>query len=218
MLSSIKKVVPWRVRDRLSRWRFAAENRALSLVTRPVPLPVSVAHREVLFLGASVGRDWRLHLVFPTIETLTAYQFDKGELVERAVQRAPDAVIIKECAAYFPPKRPHAEQIPAWVERLRGAGIRPALATVVPVTREHARLVPGRAEGLWEVNDWLRDFARAEGVPLLDLEEALRISADERYLRDGLDSGDGLHLRRATYRERLDGLVPPLLLRTFEQR
>jgi lysophospholipase L1-like esterase len=89
------------------------------------------------------------------------------------------------------------------------------LATVVPVTRGHAAAEPGRAEAVWAFNDWLRELAEASGVPLLDLEAALRCSTADRHLDEQLASPDGLHLRRAAYRTRLDPLILPLLLRTF---
>lgn len=218
MAPALKRLIPWRVRTLAQRLQYAAEDRWLGLWTRPLPLPRSVAHKRVLLLGASVGQAWRLQLVFTHLSALAAYQFDKTPLVERALAARPDGVIIKECAAYFPRSQLGLDAVQAWVERLQGAGIATALATVVPVTREHAARVPGRAEGLWAFNDGLRELCAARGIPLLDLEQALRSSSSERYLAPGLDSGDGLHLARTTYRTRLDPLIPPLLLRLFPPR
>lgn len=213
----LKGFIPWRLRVLGEAVRRRTEDAALSLVTRKIPLPASVAHKQLIFAGASVGRDWRLPLVFPNIQTLTAFQFDKGELVARCVAEAPDGVILKECAAYFPQKdeRQREAMVLGWVRDLRQAGIRVALATVVPVTREHAGQVPGRAQGLWAFNDWVRDLCQDQGIPLLDLEAALRCSPDDRGLRPQVHSGDGLHLSRQTYRRHLDPLIPPLLLRMF---
>lgn len=199
----------------MERARDRATDLALSVVTRRVPLPPQVAEKRVVFIGASVAKDWRLHLAFPRIETLVTYEFDKSPLVEQALGLRPDAIVIKECAAYFPGSGVSRELVQGWVRRIREAGVRPALATVVPVTREHAARKPGRAEGLWAFNDWLRALGENEGVPLLDLEAALRCSAADRHLDDRLDSGDGLHLTRRTYRRQMDGLIPPLLLRIF---
>ncbi len=145
MIQRLKRLVPWRLRVLGGRVEETVTDGALSLVTRRIPLPASVDAKQIYFIGASVGRDWRLHLVFPNIQTLTAYQYDKGELVEQVLMSRPDAVIIKECAAYFPPDRADLEQIRRWVEKLWSGGVRAALATVVPVTREHARRLPGRA-------------------------------------------------------------------------
>jgi len=199
----------------MERARDRATDLALAAVTHRIPLPPQVADRRVIFIGASVAKDWRLHLVFPRIKTLVTYEFDKSPLVEQALGQRPDAVVIKECAAYFPGPGVRRELVQGWVRQIRAAGARPALATVVPVTREHAAGKPGRAEGLWAFNDWLRALCESEGVPLLDLEAALRCSAADRHLDERLDSGDGLHLTRRTYRRQMDGLIPPLLLRIF---
>ncbi len=214
---SLKQLVPWRVRQRLSAVKESTRDRALGLVTPRIPLPPSVAHKEVVLVGASVGKDWRLHLPFPGTVTLDIYQFDKSEMVAEALGRRPDLVILKECAAYFPLDDPEASQalVRGWIDQVRAADVAVALATVVPVTRDHALAEPGRAEGLWAFNDWVRGHASDHGLEVLDLEAAVRCAAEDRHLDDALHSGDGLHLTRRTYREHLDGLLPPLLLRVF---
>ncbi len=213
----IKRMVPWRLRQLLSAVEENSRDRALALVTPKIPLPPSVAHKQVVLVGASVGHDWRLHLPFPGVETLDIYQFDKTPAVQQALLLGPDLVILKECAAYFPQDDAERGQalVAGWAEQVLAAGARVALATVVPVTRDHARAEPGRAEGLWEFNDWIRQYAADRDLPLLDLEAAVRCSAADRHLDDALHSGDGLHLSRRTYREHLDSLIPPLLLRAF---
>jgi len=208
-------MIPWRVKQAMGRVWDRASDRALQVVTHRIPLPEVVAHKRVVFIGASVARQWRLHLVFPRIETLATYEFDKTQLVQQAIQRRPDAIVIKECAAYFPSPQVKRELVERWVVQIRDAGILPVLATVVPVTRAHAARRPGRAEGLWAFNDWVRDHCTTEGIPLLDLEAALRCCAADRHLDRQFDSGDGLHLSRRTYRQQLDSLIPVLLLRTF---
>jgi len=208
-------MIPWRVKQAMGQIRERVTNRVLSVVTHRIPLPESVADKRVILIGASVGKDWRLHLVFPRIETLHTYEFDKTRLVGQAIEQRPDAIVVKECAAYFPSPQVKRELVERWVGQIRDAGIRPVLATVVPVTRGHAAQRPGRAEGLWAFNDWLREYCATGGVPLLDLEAALRCSASDRHLDQRLHSGDGLHLSRRTYRQQMDSLIPPLLLRTF---
>ena len=206
----------WRFHAALEWGKDQVKDRLLSLVTQRIPLPASVADKRIVLIGASVGKAWRLHLVFPRVRTLALYAFDKSPLVRRAIADRPDAIIIKECAAYFPSDAVRRDLVERWVQEIRAAHIRPVLATVVPVTRGHALRQVGRAEAIREFNDYLRELASAQQVPLLDLEAALRSSARERYLEDGLDTGDGLHLARATYRQHLDSLIPPLLLRTFQ--
>jgi len=217
--SFIKRGLPGRVRGALEQAELRVGDLVQGAVTRELPLPESVRHKRVLLLGASVARAWRLHLVFPRVRTLTAYQFDKSALVRRALALHPHGVILKECAAYFPPDRTRERaRLVSWTATLREAGVAVALATVLPVTRAHAARVPGRAEGLWAFNDWLRALCQERAIPLLDLEEALRESPERRYLQEGVHAGDGLHLSRATYRTRLDPLIPPLLLRMFATR
>ena len=206
----------WRIHAALEWGKDRIKDTLLSFVTQRVPLPATVADKRIIFIGASVGKAWRLHLVFPKVRTLALYEFDKSPLVRRAIADRPDAIIIKECAAYFPSDAVRRDLVERWVQQIRAAHIRPVLATVVPVTRGHALRHVGRAEEIWEFNDYLRELAAAQQVPLLDLEAAVRSSAHERYLEEELDTGDGLHLTRATYRRHLDSLIPPLLLRTFE--
>ncbi len=207
----------WRIKQALDWGKARASDAALSLITRRLALPAPLRGRRVLLLGASVGQAWRLHLVFDGVRALAHYEFDKRPLLDRALAERPDAVILKECAAYFPDGGADRELVRGWLTELRRAAIRPVLATVVPVTREHAARVPGRAEAIWAFNDWLRALGGAEGLALLDLEAALRVSPTDRHLDDALDSGDGLHLAWQTYRDRLDPLVIPALLRAFGQ-
>jgi hypothetical protein len=207
----------WRIHAAVEWGKDKIKDTLLSLTVQRVPLPATVADKRVVFIGASVGKAWRLHLVFPRVRTLALYEFDKSPVVRQAIALRPDAIIIKECAAYFPSSAVQRDLVECWVQQIREARIRPVLATVVPVTRGHALRHEGRAETIWAFNDWLRELAAAQQVPLLDLETAVRRSADERYLADGLDTGDGLHLARGTYRQHLDSLIAPLLLRTFER-
>lgn len=207
----------WRIHAALEWGTDKVKDALLSLTTQRVALPATVADKRIIFIGASVGKAWRLHVVFPRVRTLALYEFDKSPLVRQAIALHPDVIIIKECAAYFPSSAVQRDLVERWVQQIRAAQIRPVLATVVPVTRGHALRNVGRAEAIREFNDWLRQLAAAQQVPLLDLEAAVRRSAEERYLVDGLDTGDGLHLARTTYREHLDSLIPPLLLRTFER-
>ncbi len=192
-----------------------AGDRLLALTIPKISLPPQIANKRIIFIGASVGHDWRLELVFPRIETWTLFQFDKTPLVEKAILQKPDCIIIKECAAYFPAGGANKELITAWVKKIRHAELKVILATVVPVTRAHALRVPGRLEGLLDFNDWLCSYAAEEKIPLLDLEGALRISSHERFLQERLDTGDGLHLAFRTYRERLDPLLLKTLLSVF---
>ena len=208
-------MIPWRIRQAIRFAQDTTQELLLSIVTPKLPLPRDLAAKRVTFIGASVGKAWRLHLVVPNIRALTAYQFDKSPLVRRAIAARPDAILIKECAAYFPADGVNRDLVARWVQQIRAGRIEPLLATVVPVTAQHAARFPGRAEALWQFNDWLRSYTAAEDVPLLDLEAALRVSEEDRHLDPRFAASDGLHLERATYRQHLDPLILPLLLRAF---
>jgi hypothetical protein len=213
-------MIPYRLQVLVDAAKNKLVDLGLSLVTAKLPLPAHVSRRKVVLIGASVGLDWRLHLVYPQITTLATYDFDKTELVGGALRRGADVIMIKECAAYFPADREvdlrREALVRSWVEQVRHAGAHTVLATVVPVTLAHDQSHPGRAASLWRFNDFLRTLAANLGVPLLDLERAVRVSDQDRHLRHDLHSGDGLHLQRDTYRRYLDHLVAPALIQALK--
>lgn len=186
------------------------------------------AATKVVLLGASVGQEWevggmpkRLGNNRFQFEAVQAWQFDKTEALEEVLMRPkrkfkptksylkgffepapmkPDVVIIKECAAYFPGDLARFKSlVQKWVASIKASGKKPALATVVPVTSDHARRKPGRIEAIRAYNDWIRELAAAEKLPLIDLEAALREDATGRLLKAEYTSGDGLHLNRKAY-------------------
>jgi hypothetical protein len=187
------------------------------------------AHKKrILLIGASVGKDWHLQ-GFPSraklddfaFESIAAYQYDKTEALEEVLMRPerkfhptrsyvvgffkpppqlPNVIILKECAAYFPGDLHHyKELVGAWVQRIRQSHLQAVLATVVPITKGRAEQERDKIEAIWAYNDWLRTYARQEQVPLLDLEVAVQQDASNRYLKEDLDGGDGLHLNKKAY-------------------
>lgn len=196
---------------------------------------------HVIMLGASVGQAWDLPGLPArsgntdyTFETLTAWQFDKSEILEEALMRpkrkfrmtrtyflgflkpspkAPDILVIKECSAYFPGDlAAYRRSIENWVQAAQEKKRKVILATVVPVTEKRAASAPGKMEGIREFNDWIRHFTREKGLILLDLEAALRTDPKHRFLRDDLTSGDGSHLNRKAY-----DILDPLMLKAVEK-
>ncbi len=181
--------------------------------------------RSILLIGASVGKDWEFGQ-FPSRAGLTQvraeyrglYQFDKTPLLMEQLQAGaglPDAIILKECAAYFPMDQAAGRQwMSGWVQACRAAGVEPVPATVAPVLRpvEKTGILPAlvrkirgrpavleRLAGILEFNDWIRSYAHEQELALLDLERSLRGSDEDRSLRPDLHSGDGLHLNRNAY-------------------
>ena len=201
-----------------------------------MPVQGAKMKRHIVLLGASVGKAWdfpalpaRVGSGDYTCESVTEYRFDKSDELAAILSRAqdkPDAVIIKECAAFFPGDLlKYQGLVLRWVGECRSAGIVPILATVVPVTRTYALrtfvlhllrgklLYPkGTFEGIIAYNDWVREYVVQEGLALIDLEAAVRISAKDRHLKESFARKDGLHLNSKAYRE-LDRIVVPALQR-----
>ena len=184
--------------------------------------PEAKGARYFVLVGASVGQAWEFQKI-PTRLGLgnglifgnrTKYEFDKTSEIEGLVKMPirPTGVIIKECAAYFPRELSASQElIKRWVMMLRSRGIKPILATSVPVTKEHDIRNPGRFDSLLLFNDFIKEYASKENIPLLDLEKALRIDASDRHLRNEYAAPDGLHLVERAYREVLDRLVLPTI-------
>jgi len=175
---------------------------------------------KIAFVCASVGSNWGVEDHFPglNITVYDEYQFDKGNVVRDILERdKPDIMIIKECAAYFPPEdygtsmEAYQDLIRDWVNLCRGEGVIPVLTTVVPIDPDNPENTAGRLESILEFNDWIREYCEYEEISVLDLEAALRISEDDRALDPDYDSGDGLHPNDFAYTEELDDIFIPAL-------
>jgi lysophospholipase L1-like esterase len=186
-------------------------------------------------IGASISQAGRIEQLPgrpPTpgfsFEAVQAWQFDKSALLAETLMRparkprltrsyllgfirppprTADVIVLKECSAYFPGDASrHQQLVRRWVDEVRKRQIDVMLATVVPVTAERATRDAGKQAAVIAFNDWLREYASAEGIPLLDLEQATRISELDRHLRKEFDVGDGAHVNRAAYVV-LDGMM-----------
>jgi len=184
--------------------------------------PQNSGVKYVVLVGASVGRSWSFDKLTERSKLLnnivlgnrTKYDFDKSSSIEALVKTPVPVtgVIIKECAAYFPHDiEPAKKMIKAWVDQLRGSGIAPILATVVPVTKAHDKNHPDRYNSILEFNGFIRLYAGNQKILLLDLEKAVRINEKDRHLREEYAQPDGLHLVQKAYDEVLDRLVSPLM-------
>ena len=198
-------------------------------------------NRHILLLGASIGRGWGISLLPErikhygfTFEYLHGGStFDKSVRLREVIARGekkPDAIFLKECAAYFPGNfELYKSLMEQWVKDCREANVVPIPVTVVPVTRLHqlkkfaidivklrnpfkqgSPFKAGRQRAILEYNDWLRVFCAQNDLSLLDLEQAVRKSEKDRYLRSKLAKMDGLHLNKKAYRV-LDQIVIPTL-------
>jgi len=160
-------------------------------------------------------------------------------VLSREVKK-PDVIMIKQCAAYFRsdskvydplPVKQYKQLMENWVSKCRNENVVPVLATVVPITEKSPfttkikrlvkkyimfkRLSPHyrdvRLRGVLEYNDWIKAYALEKQLIVLDLEAAVRISDNNRYLNPDLTT-DGLHLNAKAYK-RLDVVA----MNTFKQ-
>lgn len=178
--------------------------------------------KYVVLVGASVGKAWKFPQLTQrhdvgkdvVLSYRCKYDFDKSIELNNLLN-APFpvyAIIIKECSAYFPRDLNASEnQIKAWVNQIRSHSIIPVLATVVPVTMERDNSSPGKFKSLIKFNDFIRDYAAREDLPLLDLEAALRISDTDRHLREYYAQPDGTHLVPKAYNAALDKIAVQLI-------
>lgn len=192
--------------------------------------------RHIVLLGASVGEAWNIAGLSDrtgsseyAFEYAGEYSADKSEKLASILgrgQEEPDAIIIKECAAYFPGESEKLKVlIRGWVGACRDEDVIPVLATVVPVVRSFPlrvfilsllhgkwRYPKGTFEAIIEFNDWVRDYAEEEDLVVLDLEAALRTSSSDRHLNGRYARKDGLHINEKAYVE-LDRIVIPAMNR-----
>ncbi len=183
--------------------------------------------RHVVLVGASIGQSWNLsewstrtrNPTF-TAEAVAAWQFDKADVLQEVLRRPaakfrlsrtyvksllfpprrPAIVILKECSSYFPGDLDaYQRSFRQWIRQLRDRNLQVIVATVVPVTQARSEREPGKQASLLEFNRWLRSFAAAERMTILDLETALRSPADGSYLREEFAAPDGSHLNPHAY-------------------
>ena len=210
--------------------------------------------KHIVLLGASVGNAWNVESLPKRIsqpnpsnpsnpssyrfEYVSEYQFDKTNALQQILKRKenkPDAIFIKECAAYFPGDLPNYQELMKdWIKLCKESKVVPIPTTVVPVIKpdfsnlklklkDTIKWVLGRPtlssrlEGLIKYNEWIRSYAQKEGLIILDLEAPLRISEKDRSLKIELHSGDGLHLNQKAY-SILDQIVLPTLDQVFRKR
>ena len=190
--------------------------------------------KHIVLLGASVGKAWDISQLPErignheyTFEYVGEYSFDKTEKLMNILyrkQNKPDAIIIKECAAFFPGNlKAYQDLIIKWVEPCRKENVVPILTTVVPVVDTfplrmflinllHKKLYyPNNVlKSIIIFNDWIKEFAKKENLVVLDLESAVRISNRNRHLRNNFAKKDGLHLNDKAYKK-LDKIIIPTL-------
>jgi hypothetical protein len=195
---------------------------------------------RIVLIGASVGKGWNIPALPERInnhdyvfEYVYSGGFDKSQKLDEVLSRIqdrPEAIFLKECAAYFPGDIGSFKRLMGkWINDCIEAGVLPIPATVAPVTRLHSFKKFGidilklrnpfrqgtpfqqkRQKAILEYNDWLRKYCQETDLLWLDLEKALRKRERNRCLRSRFAKVDGLHLNKRGY-QALDAEVLPLL-------
>jgi len=195
---------------------------------RPKIFEIETKNRPyIVLVGASVGYSWNLPGLPKRLKDdgfVLGYRmgkegFDKEKTIRKLLSSKikPDAVIIKECAAYFPRElKENVTKIEEWVRLLSNNGVIPILATCAPVTRENDLKYSGRMKSINEFNEFIRNFARKKRIAVLDLQKALEDGSEMHYLKREYARQDGLHLVSKAYSEALDPIVFPVLEKVFQ--
>lgn len=180
--------------------------------------PENTFNRYVVLVGASVGKSWNLnelHLRKNTKNNIYfgyrgKYDFDKSDVIHSLISNElkPNAVIIKECAKYFPRDIDSSlKLVDEWVASLKSNGIVPILATVVPVTSEHDKQNDNLMNSINEYNNALRSYSSDKNVSIIDLQSILSDGFEKNYLNPLYASEDGLHLNSMAYSDVLDDFL-----------
>lgn len=185
--------------------------------------------KDIVYIEASTGKAWKLDK-FPErvgskkykIDFMRVYEYDKSDLVKKALdkkRKKPDAVVIQECAVYFPGNlSEYKNKYKGWIKDIKNAGSKPIIATVVPPAKrtgivdqvkEFIKIyLLGRDKQIDQVvefNEWLRKLAKSENVALLDLEKAVRVSEENRHMKEEFNTGDSIHINKDAY-DKLDSV------------
>lgn len=185
----------------------------------------SPPEERVVFFGASITEDYRLKGYFPGKPYLNRGQ--GGELAFQMLQRfdrdlvdlKPRAAVLKLCAINFGPKAPSLgvtkSEYGEMIDRALAAGIRPVLATVVPVSKEWADRKGARVQPeILAFNDWVRQQGRRRALVVADYHAAM--AGPDGYVKPGL-AADGLHPNAAGYAA-MTRVVGPAIEQTLRNR
>ena len=183
--------------------------------------------------------------LFEFINTYGPDKSDILESVLNRKENAPDVIIIKQCAAYFRADsisydheyvNKYKQFAQEWIFKMESNDITPILATVVPITEKMPYMVKFkryikkyilqkdipeyyrniRLKGIIAYNDWVKDYAKKKAITVLDLETAVRVSEEDRYLNADY-STDGLHLNEKGY-NRLDPMLLEAVKKSLKKR
>ena len=160
---------------------------------------------RVVFIGASITHNWDLEKYFPKIHPVNrgVSGFAPDLLIKfksNVLDLKPRAAVIKFCSINIRP------QIPAYqlrdgmamaVQLARGNDILPIVATIIPSGKPAAHIGDFSViDSLRAFNDWVREYAEKESLPLIDYAKAIE---DENGFLPRECSVDPVHLNDRGY-------------------
>jgi hypothetical protein len=164
---------------------------------------------DLVLIGSSITAHWDLSRFFPSRPYLNVGidgQYS-GQLLLRfkhdVIDVKPKAVLIKLCEMNFSHEIPESvsmDNVIMMATLARANGIRPYIATTIPVSRQikgesmASAIINGRVK---KFNEGLRAYAKRENFTVVDLAAAM--SDQEGYLYDRL-AVDGIHPSEEGYR------------------
>lgn len=144
---------------------------------------------RVVFFGASITHSWDLDRYFPEIHAVNrGVGGFASELLMKfkanVIDLKPRAVVIKLCSINIRPTIPSEDlrhSMEMMVQLSQANDIEPVVATMIPSAKAAAHIADfSVTKAIDEFNQWIRDYARANGLVLIDL--AAAISDDEGFL------------------------------------
>lgn len=138
---------------------------------------------RVVFLGASITRRWDLPKYFPDVHAIN--RGIGGQFAPDVISRfkrdvldlKPRAVVIKFCSINIRPQIPISvlkDNLAMMAQLSRDHNIIPVLTTIIPAGKPEARIGDfSVVDTLAAYNQWVRDFAAASSLPLIDYAAAI---------------------------------------------
>lgn len=161
---------------------------------------------RVVFLGASITSRWDLQKYFPDIHPIN--RSVGGQLVFDMLPRfkrdvldlKPRAVVIKFCSINIRPQIPLSvlkDGMAMMVQLSLASDVIPVISTIIPAGKPEAHIGDfSVVDTLAEFNFWVRDYARENGIALIDYAAAIK---DERGFLPRDYSVDPVHLNDKGY-------------------
>ena len=162
----------------------------------------------LVFVGASFTANWDLNKYFPD-ESIVNKGIDgqyAGQLLLRfkhdVLDLHPEGVVIKLCEmnfSHFVPFKITQDNLIMMATLAKANGIKPYLASVIPVTREADKKAESKKsinQQVHRFNKWLIQYAQENGFTYIDFAGAM--SDEEGFLRPEL-TYDGVHPNEKGY-------------------